>query len=109
MSRQSDEMKKDGGKVRMDLLPPEFLEATAAVLTFGAEKYADHKWEEGMAWSRVYASLQRHLNAWWRGEDTDEETGKSHLWHASCCIAFLTTYEIRGVGEDDRYSKLKGK
>ena len=62
----------------------------------------DRNWEQGMDWSRVYGALQRHLNAWWGGEHTDPETGKSHLWHANCCMAFLTTYEIRNVGNDDR-------
>ena len=99
----NDEMKKDGGKARMDLLPPEFLEATATILTFGAKKYEDRGWEKGMEWGRVYASLLRHLNAWWSGEDKDEETGHSHLWHASCCIAFLVTYEERKIGEDNRH------
>lgn len=94
--------KDDSGKVRMELLPPEMLSATAAVLTFGAKKYEDRNWEKGMKWSRVYGALLRHLNAWWGGERTDLETGMSHLWHASCCIAFLVAYEQRQTGEDDR-------
>lgn len=94
--------KDDQKKTRMELLPPELLTATADILTFGAEKYDDRNWEKGMKWSRVYGALQRHLNAWWSGVDLDEETGKSHLHHASCCIAFLIAYEARKTGEDDR-------
>ncbi|MFC0246057.1 dATP/dGTP diphosphohydrolase domain-containing protein [Falsochrobactrum ovis] len=38
----------DDGKVRMDLLPPKFLFATADILGFGAGKYGDRNWEKGM-------------------------------------------------------------
>lgn len=105
----SEAVKFDEDKVRMELLPPEFLTSTASILTFGAKKYADRNWEQGMDWSRVYGALQRHLNAWWSGEHTDPETGKSHLWHANCCMAFLTTYEMRGVGTDDRPYPKEGE
>lgn len=59
-------------------------------------------WERGMAWSRPFAALQRHLTAWWEGERADPETGMSHLWHAGCCIVFLISFELRGIGTDDR-------
>lgn len=95
-------VKYDVGKVRMELLPPELLSGTATILTFGAEKYSDRNWEEGMKWSRVFGALMRHMWAWWGGEDNDPETGHSHLWHAACCIAFLMAYEQRQIGEDDR-------
>jgi hypothetical protein len=58
-----------------------------------------------MKWGRVYGALMRHLWTWWRGDNLDKETGKSHLWHAVCCLAFLITYEERGIGEDDRNNK----
>lgn len=94
--------KDDAEKIRMELLPPELLEGTAQVLTFGAKKYEDRNWERGMAWSRPFGALMRHMWAWWRGEHADPETGYSHLWHASCCLAFLMAYEQRKIGEDDR-------
>lgn len=95
-------IKFDADKTRYDLLPPEFLEGTAQILTFGARKYGARNWEKGMAWSRPFGALMRHMWAWWRGEHIDPETGKSHLWHAACCISFLIVYEQRNLGEDDR-------
>lgn len=95
-------VKHDQGKPRYDLLPPELLEATAQVLTFGAAKYSSRNWEQGMHWGRPFAALMRHMWAWWRGEEADPETGMSHLWHASCCIAFLIAFEARKIGVDDR-------
>ena len=94
--------KDDAEKIRFELLPGDALKAIAVILTFGAIKYADRNWERGMNWSRVYGALQRHLWAWWGGEGLDAETGRSHLWHAGCCIVFLIAYEQRNIGTDDR-------
>lgn len=98
----SEALKYDSDKVQLELLPPELLTAVGEILTFGAKKYAPRNWEKGMKWSRVFGALMRHMWAWWGGENLDRETGKSHLWHAGCCIAFLIAYEQRKVGEDDR-------
>lgn len=95
-------VKYDHDKPRHDLIPPEAVDGLAKVLTFGAKKYNDRNWERGMEWGRVYAALQRHILAWWKREDTDPETGLSHLHHAAACIAFLQTYEARNIGQDTR-------
>lgn len=94
--------KDDQGKAPYHLLAPEFLDGTAQVLKFGADKYAPRNWEKGMDWSRPFSALMRHMWAWWRGEAKDPETGFSHLWHAACCIMFLVAYEERKTGNDDR-------
>lgn len=94
--------KDDAEKVRYELLAPELLDSIAQILTYGAKKYGDRNWERGMKWSRPFGALMRHLWAWWRGEAADTETGKSHLWHAGCCLMFLIAYEARTLGEDDR-------
>lgn len=104
---QAEGVKLDEGKLRYDLYPPEALEGAVGILTFGAGKYGDRNWEQGMRWGRVFRALMSHMWAWWRGESLDPETGKSHLHHAACCIAFLQTYEARGIGQDDRPSSNK--
>jgi hypothetical protein len=99
----ADEGKKyDRGKVRLELVPPDAIAAMGRVLTFGAEKYGAWNWTKGMAWSRIYGAVQRHLTAWYAGAGADDETGLSHLDHALCCLAFLATYEARDIGTDDR-------
>lgn len=97
-------LKMDNGKIPYELLPPELLQGVSEILAFGAAKYAPRGWEEGMEWSRVFGALMRHMWSWWNPfeSDLDPETGKSHLWHAGCCIAFLIAYESRGIGTDDR-------
>ena len=94
--------KFDAGKPAYDLIPPEFLDGLAEVLGHGAEKYGAHNWWPGMRWGRYFAACMRHLWAFWRGEDIDPETGFSHLLHAAACVAFLASYQARGVGQDDR-------
>jgi len=98
--------KDDQGKAPYHLLAPEYLDAAAQVLAFGAAKYAPRNWEKGMDWSRPFSALMRHMWAWWRGEAKDPETGFSHLWHAACCIMFLVAYEERKTGNDDRPNKV---
>lgn len=101
-------VKHDAEKLPYHLIPPELNAAVAAVLGYGAVKYAPRNWEKGMAWSRPAAALERHMAAWAVGEDTDAETGMPHLWHAACCVAFLIAYEARGIGEDDRPQGAEG-
>ena len=91
-------VKYDSKKLRMDLIPPEVEEALAIVLTYGCTKYGDRNWEKGIAYSRIYGALRRHLLKWVMGHRRDEESGLPTLWHALCCIAFLVTYESRDMG-----------
>lgn len=95
--------KFDAGKLRLELLPAESLEEIAKVLAFGAIKYSDHNWRNGMKWSRLLGALLRHTFAFMRGEDKDPETGLSHLAHAGCCILFLLSYEKFKPELDDRF------
>lgn len=97
--------KHDNGKVRFDLVDPDALTGMAKVLTHPIQsgKYPDRNWEKGMSYGRLFASVMRHLWAWWRGEDNDPESGLSHLDHAACCIHFLSAYtKHEGQGTDDR-------
>lgn len=119
------EGKKDNkGKTRLGLVPRSLIWAVGYILTKGAKKYGSHNWRKGLAWSDVYDALQRHLTDWWDGKSIDQDlkncihcqekakdmnlecpdhSWKSHLWHATCEIAFLIEYEISGTGLDDRY------
>lgn len=95
--------KFDQDKARLDLLSPIALNEIARVMGYGAKKYDAHNWRKGLAWSRVYAAVQRHLLAWQSGESEDPETGISHLAHASCGLMFLLEYSKTHVHLDDRY------
>lgn len=89
-------------KLRYDLIPAEALEELARVYTIGAVKYGDWDYMNGMAWSRVYAAMMRHMQAFWMGEAYDPTDGQHHLASVAWCAMTLLAYETRDVGEDDR-------
>lgn len=96
--------RKNSGKLRMDLIPPEVETALAEVLTFGANKYEDRNWEKGLSWMEgTVGSLKRHLNAWIGGEDLDKESNLNHMKHVLTNAAFLVTFIERNSGVDDRF------
>ena len=93
----------DAGKVRLELVPAEAVEAMGRVFTHGSQKYDDWNWAKGFPWLQPYASLMRHLMAWHRGENIDPESGLPHLDHAITNLAMLITFRERGIGQDTRY------
>lgn len=99
--------KNDSEKIRMELLSTTALLEIAKVMTFGAKKYDADNWRGGIAWRRVLGAALRHLTAFNDGEDTDPETGLSHLAHLGCCVMFLLEYEKTHKELDDRYVRTK--
>jgi hypothetical protein len=100
-------IKHDDGKLPLELLPVDVLEEIAKVLKFGASKYSSNNWRGGFKYSRIFGACLRHLFAWFRGVDTDPETGLSHLAHAGCCLFFLLHFVIAKTGTDDRSENCK--
>lgn len=96
-------LRYDIGKPRMELLPSDALTEWAKAMTFGAKKYGDHNWRQGMAWTRVLGSIGRHLTAFMAGQDDDPESGASHMAHVMCNAAFLIHYSKHHNDYDDRY------
>jgi len=98
-------IKHDIDKPQMDLLDPYAMEQLAAVLTFGAKKYEAHNWRKGFKYSRLIAAALRHIFAYARGEDNDQESGLPHTAHAMCCLMFLLGLSHRAAELDDRYKE----
>jgi hypothetical protein len=106
--RQDEPGKKwDGGKIRLDLLPVEAIEAVGRIYTQGATEYGDRNWEKGMSWGRLFAAALRHIFAFWRGEDTDAKSGQPHLAHAAWNVLGLLQYFLTRTGTDDRPKREK--
>ena len=95
-------VKFDTDKPRFDLVPPHAHLQVAKVFTMGAKKYGDRNWENGMKWSRILASLERHLNAIKRGEDIDPESGLRHIDHITANSMMLSEYYMIFPSGDDR-------
>jgi hypothetical protein len=105
--------KKDEGKLRWSLLPIGPLRSVIRVMAYGANKYSEDNYMNGMKFTRIYDANMRHLTAWKDGEDFDEETGESHIAHAICCGLMLLALILKGYGKsyDDRltYEQFDGK
>lgn len=81
---------------RFDLIPGGPLRELARHYGKGAEKYDDYNWRKGYDWKLSYAAMQRHANAFWEGEDYDEETGSKHIiaaaWHCFALAHFMESH-----------------
>lgn len=95
-------LKYDSGKLPLELIPPEAMEALGTVLAYGAQKYAARNWERGISFGRLFGATMRHLWAFWRRQDDDPESGHPHLWHAFTTLAMLVALVCRRPDLDDR-------
>jgi hypothetical protein len=92
------------GKAKWSLIDFPSLEPMVRVMEYGAGKYAPHNWKKGMSHTEIAECLMRHLFAYLNGEDTDPESGESHVGHIQCNAMFLQ-YNIKNHPElDDRYA-----
>jgi hypothetical protein len=110
-----DEPQKGGkfdlGKPPIHLIAPEMIDALASRLAIGVKKYGPRNWEKGLMYSQCFAAAQRHLWAWWGGEDFDPDPAvpeiSSHLGAAFINIGFLVTFNARHQTHlDDRPRKV---
>jgi hypothetical protein len=83
--------KYDGGKPRLDLIPPLAEWAVGEVLGYGADKYGERDWR-GVDSKRFLAAARRHLNAIAKGEVFDAESGLQHAAHA--ITSLMMYYDI---------------
>lgn len=88
--------KFDEDKTDWTLAPWKALDAIIRVMMFGAIKYERDNWKHVKPGCRYLAAAVRHIAAWLEGDQRDEDSGKSHLWHAGCCIVFAIWLELEG-------------
>lgn len=74
----------------------------AAVLDYGAKKYAEWNWAKGMKWSVCFGCALRHASAILDGEVLDAESGLPHVGHYLCNLIFLLHYTRNYTEGDDR-------
>ena len=93
--------------VGTDKLPLHLWPTTASAmgciaLLNGALKYGRSNWRHTGVRSSVYVdACQRHLAAWFEGEESDEE-GVPHLSAALACLAIIVDCQAAGKLKDDR-------
>lgn len=99
--------KYDAGKPDYSLLPSDSLVNLIRVYEHGVRKHGRDNWRKGFMYSRIFSAIMRHLWAWWKGSETnDEDEGVRHLAQAAWGCFTLLEY-TQGTGQydkfDDRY------
>ena len=100
-------------KTPFETIPLHLLSGAAEVFKHVTEReekpYPMWNWARGMAWSKPYACMLRHLDKWYRGEDLDAETNLNHLHHVMCNLLMLIHYiESHKQGDDRPVAYFKG-
>lgn len=82
-----------------------FAEVGLAMLE-GALKYGRHNYRiAGVRASVYYDAVDRHLGAWWEGQDLDPASGLSHITKAIAGLMVLRDSMLQGNWTDDRPPK----
>jgi hypothetical protein len=90
---------------RSTVSAPVLAEVGVAMLE-GARKYGRHNYRISKVRSSVYYDAAvRHLDQWWEGEDTDPDSGLSHITKAITSLVVLRDAMIQDKFVDDRPPK----
>lgn len=109
MTNDKKAIKFDQDKPNMTHVPKDAMFAMAKAFTYGASKYSDDNFREGMAVRRSIAAALRHIYQALDDGDIDQESGCEHLGSAMASLA-MALYTIHNKPEfDDRYFKKNKK
>ena len=90
-------------KVPLNLLPTAGLIHEALAMKNGAAKYGPFNWRDKKIQASIYvAAAQRHILAWFDGEEIAEDSGAHHLGHAKACLGILLDALETDSLHDDR-------
>ena len=90
-------------KVPLHLVPPSAKHYLAMALADGAKKYGAYNWRDAAISISVYKSaLERHMDAFWDGEELAPDSGVHHVAHAMACCALILDAMSIGKLHDDR-------
>ena len=96
-------------KLPMHLIPGTAKTAMALAYLEGALKYGKYNWRIAGVRSSVYLdALERHLEKYKNGEDSDAVTGVPHLGSIMACCGIILDAALVGKLNDDRPPMAKG-
>lgn len=96
-------------KTKLSDTPTVGIQKMGRVFTGGAVKYGRFNWRDHKVSATVYYdAAQRHLMAWFNGEDIDPESGEPHLAHVMACCNILLDAAEKGMINDNRSTTGKG-
>lgn len=86
-------MRDNEDKRQWSLIDWDSLEVLVEVLEIGSKKYSPNNWQKGMPKTELLDSLQRHVVELLKGNELDEETGKSHAGHIMANSMFYLYFD----------------
>lgn len=90
-------------KPPLHLVPAPLAIFVSKVMQLGAKKYGAFNWRKKKVKASVYVgAAQRHLAAYFDGEDVDPESGQPHPAHVAACMGILLDAKATGNLIDDR-------
>lgn len=90
-------------KVQLNLVPAASVIYQALAMEDGARKYGPYNWRAKKVIASIYvAAAERHLKAWYDGEECAADSGKPHLAHALACLGIIVDALETGNLVDDR-------
>ena len=93
-------------KIPLHLVPPSAKYYLAQALKNGADKYGAYNWRDAAISVSTYkAAMERHMDAFWDGEDFAEDSGVHHVAHAMACAALILDALSIDKLVDDRPTK----
>lgn len=90
-------------KAPMSVVPMGVVAELGVAMLEGASKYGRHNYRGvGVRTSVYFDAAMRHLISFWEGEDTDPDSGLSHITKAIASLAVLRDAQMQAKCTDDR-------
>lgn len=97
-------------KAPMSTVPSAVVMELGVAMLEGARKYGRHNYRvAGVRASVYYDAADRHLKAWWEGQDIDPDSGLSHIAKAIATLAVLRDAMMNDMVTDDRPPAMKNQ
>ena len=103
MSKENPKQAFGRTKYSKSVLPPMVTAEVSLALLEGALKYGSYNFRETtIIASDYFDAADRHMSAWWEGQDEDPDSELSHITKAIASLVVLRDAMIFGTYEDDR-------
>lgn len=97
-------------KAPMSTVPSAVVMELGVAMLEGSRKYGRHNYRvAGVRASVYYDAADRHLKAWWEGQDIDPDSGLSHIAKAMATLAVLRDAMMNDMVTDDRPPAMKNQ
>lgn len=92
------------------VIPRGVVQELGLAMLEGARKYGRHNYRNaGVRASVYFDAANRHLDAWWEGEDIDPDSGLSHIIKCIASLTVLRDSMMHANWTDDRPPKMSNR